>query len=58
VEPIGNGKHLEIDFKKGELTHKAGPFPFPPLPEFVIGIIRDGKLFPHTKRILAKQTEN
>jgi len=57
VEAIENGEHVEIKFEKGELTRKAGPFHFPPIPEFVIGIIRDGELFPHAKKILANQTE-
>lgn len=57
VDAIENGESVEIDFEKGELTCKAGQFPFPPLPDFVLGIIRDGGLIQHTKKILAKQTE-
>lgn len=58
VEAIENGEEVEIDFETGELTCKTGLFRFPPLPEFVLGIIRDGGLIPHTKKVLAKQGQN
>lgn len=58
VEAIENGEEAEIDFERGKLTCKAGQFRFPPLPEFVLGIIRDGGLIPHTKKVLAKQGKN
>lgn len=57
VEAIENGEPVRIDFEKGKLTCKAGVFRFPPLPQFVMDIIRDGGLVPHTKKILAKQGE-
>jgi 3-isopropylmalate/(R)-2-methylmalate dehydratase small subunit len=57
VEAIENGEEVEIDFERGELNCKAGQFRFPPLPEFVLGIIRDGGLIPHTKKILTKQAK-
>jgi len=58
VEAIEYGEEAEIDFEREELTCKAGQFRFPPLPEFVEGIIRDGGLIPHTKKVLAKQGKN
>ena len=58
AEAIENGETVAIDFEKGELTCKAGVFHFAPLPEFVMGIIRDGGLIPHTKKALAKQSDN
>ena len=58
AEAIENGETVAIDFEKGELTCKAGVFHFAPLPEFVMGIIRDGGLIPHTKKALAKQTND
>jgi 3-isopropylmalate dehydratase small subunit len=54
AEAIQDGEPVRIDFEKGELTCKAGTFSFPPLPDFVMGIIRDGGLIPHTKKMLAK----
>jgi len=54
VDAIENGEIVRIDFEKGELTCKAGLFRFPPLAEFVLGIIRDGGLIPHTKKLLEK----
>ncbi len=58
VEAIDNGEEVEIDFERGELTCKTGLFRFPPLPEFVLGIIRDGGLILHTKKVLAKEGKN
>jgi 3-isopropylmalate/(R)-2-methylmalate dehydratase small subunit len=57
VDQIENGETVHIDFEKGELRCKAGVFHFPPMPEFVMGIIRDGGLIPHTKKKLAKLVE-
>ena len=54
VDVIENGETVKVDFEKGELTCKAGLFTFSPLPEFVLGIIRDGGLIPHTKKLLEK----
>jgi len=53
AEAIQDGETVRIDFEKGELTCKAGTFSFPPLPDFVMGIIRDGGLIPHTQKMLA-----
>jgi len=58
VEAIQDGERVRIDFEKGELACKAGVFRFPPLHEFVLGIIRDGGLIPHTKKTLAKQAKS
>jgi 3-isopropylmalate dehydratase small subunit len=58
VEAIEYGEEAEIDFEREELTCKAGQFRFRPLPEFVEGIIRDGGLIPHTKKVLGKQGKN
>jgi 3-isopropylmalate/(R)-2-methylmalate dehydratase small subunit len=58
VDVIESGEIVSIDFEKGELTCKAGVFPFPPLPEFVLRIIQDGGLIPHTKKKLTRLTED
>lgn len=52
VENVSSGEEITIDFEKGELSCKRGVFNFPPLPESVLGILKDGGLIPHTKKIL------
>ena len=52
VENISLGEAITIDFEKGELFCKKGVFKFPPLPESVLGILEDGGLIPHIKKIL------
>lgn len=52
VENISSGELIEINFEKGKLSCKKGVFDFPPLPESVLGILKDGGLIPHTKKIL------
>ncbi|MBM4323358.1 MAG: 3-isopropylmalate dehydratase small subunit [Deltaproteobacteria bacterium] len=58
VDLIENGEMIKVDFGKGEITCKAGVFNFRPLPEFIVGIIQNGGLIPHTKRKLAELTKN
>jgi len=52
VENISLSETITIDFEKGELSCKKGVFKFPPLPESVLGILKDGGLIPHTKKML------
>ncbi|RKY84093.1 3-isopropylmalate dehydratase, partial [candidate division KSB1 bacterium] len=52
VDFIKNNEEIEIDFKKGEINSRGKIFTFPPLPESILGIINDGGLIPHTKKIL------
>jgi len=52
VENISSGETITIDFEKGELSYKKDIFKFPPLPESVLGILKDGGLIPHIKKIL------
>lgn len=58
VDEIEKGEIVRIDFGKGELTSKAGVFHFIPLPEFVLEIIQDGGLIPHTKKKLSRLAES
>ena len=48
------GERVEIDLDKGILVCNKGIFHFPPLPDTIIGIFRDGGLIPHTKKIIAR----
>ena len=52
VDNISNGEIITIDFEKGELSCKKGNFKFHPLPEYILGILNDGGLIPHIKKIV------
>ena len=52
VENISLGEIITIDFEKGKLLVKKRIYDFPPLPESVLGILNDGGLIPHTRKIL------
>ena len=52
AENISSGELIEINFEKGKLSCKKGVFDFPPLPESVLGILNDGGLIPHIRKIL------
>ena len=51
------GESIEIDLEKGLLTCKSGVYTFPPLPQAVIGIFKDGGLLPHTRKILGNDSQ-
>ncbi len=50
AEAIKNGEIVEIDLSKGTIKCRAGEFSFPPLPEFVLGIINEGGIVPYVKK--------
>lgn len=53
---IQEGETVTIDFASGEITSAQNQkFPFPPLPEFLMGILEDGGLIPHVKKSLKVQ---
>jgi len=49
------GQEVTVDLSAGEITSPEGTFSFPPLPEFVMGIMEDGGLIPHVKKSLAEK---
>jgi 3-isopropylmalate/(R)-2-methylmalate dehydratase small subunit len=50
---IQSGETVTIDFAKGEIVNtKDERFSFPPLPDFLMGILEDGGLIPHVKKSL------
>lgn len=52
---IQSGETITVDFAQGEIvTSKGERFSFPPLPEFLMGILEDGGLIPHVKKSLHK----
>ncbi len=52
VDAIENGETIEIDFEKGTINCSKGTFNFPALPPSVLGILKDGGLIPHTRKVL------
>ena len=52
VEAINAGDVVEIDFDRGVIIAGGKEYPFPPYPEFVQGLIKDGGLIPHVKKEL------
>ena len=53
-EKIEPGESIRVDLAKGRITCKAGTFDFPPFSEFVQGILADGGLVEHTRKMLNK----
>jgi 3-isopropylmalate/(R)-2-methylmalate dehydratase small subunit len=49
---VENGGEIEIDFDSGEITAGGKVVKFPPYPEFVQGLVKDGGLVPHVKKSL------
>jgi len=50
---IQTGEIVTINFGTGEIiTSQNQKFSFPPLPEFLMGILEDGGLIPHVKKSL------
>lgn len=51
---IQEGETITINFASGEIaTSQDHKFSFPPLPEFLMGILEDGGLIPHVKKNLS-----
>ena len=55
VDVIEEGEKIHVDYIKGIISCKAGTYEFPPTPDFVLDIMRDGGLIPHTKKKFRKQ---
>ena len=52
-DKIEAGEIITINFAGGEIiTPDDQRFTFPPLPEFLVGILKDGGLIPHVKKSL------
>jgi 3-isopropylmalate/(R)-2-methylmalate dehydratase small subunit len=51
-EKIESGEEITVDLAGGRITCGAGTFEFPPLSAFVQGILADGGLVPHTRKML------
>jgi 3-isopropylmalate/(R)-2-methylmalate dehydratase small subunit len=53
AEQIEAGQMVTVDLQAGRIVAGEKVFSFPPLPEFVMGIMEDGGLIPHVKKSLA-----
>jgi 3-isopropylmalate/(R)-2-methylmalate dehydratase small subunit len=49
---VSSGDEIGIDFDSGEITAGGRTIKFPPYPEFVQGLVKDGGLIPHVKKSL------
>ena len=52
VEGVESGEEITVDFSVGKVSTPRGDYSFPPLSEFVMGILEDGGLIPHVRRKL------
>jgi 3-isopropylmalate/(R)-2-methylmalate dehydratase small subunit len=52
VEGVETGEEVTVDFSAGKVMTPRGEYTFPPLPDFVMGILEDGGLIPHVRRQL------
>jgi len=57
VDVIEDGENIHVDYIKGIISCRAGIYEFPPTPDFVLDIMRDGGLIPHTKKKLGMQAK-
>ncbi|MCJ7508548.1 MAG: 3-isopropylmalate dehydratase small subunit [candidate division Zixibacteria bacterium] len=54
LENTKEGDEITIDFSSNQIVTKNKSFPFPALDGFVMGILEDGGLIEHTKKVLGK----
>lgn len=52
---VRDGDTIAVDFAGGRIEAGGRTFPFVPIPDFILEILRDGGLVPHTKKLLARQ---
>jgi 3-isopropylmalate/(R)-2-methylmalate dehydratase small subunit len=51
-DAVNQGDQVTIDFAGGEIITSSQKLTFPPLPQFVMGILEDGGLIQHVKKSL------
>jgi 3-isopropylmalate/(R)-2-methylmalate dehydratase small subunit len=49
---VESGEEATVDFSAGKVITPRGEYSFPPLSDFVMGILEDGGLIPHVRRQL------
>jgi 3-isopropylmalate/(R)-2-methylmalate dehydratase small subunit len=55
AEELEAGQTVKVDLEKGQIVSGEKVYSFPPLPEFVRGIMEDGGLIPHVKKSLSRE---
>ena len=55
VDAIYNKEPVRIDFENGQIECRVGKFQFEPLPDFILEILNNGGLIPHTKKTLRRK---
>ena len=55
VDAVQAGDTVSVDFAANRISTPAGDFAFSPYPDFVRGLIEDGGLLPHVKKLLQRQ---
>jgi 3-isopropylmalate/(R)-2-methylmalate dehydratase small subunit len=55
ADEIPAGADVEIDLEKGEVRFENKVFTFPAMPKEVLGIVRDGGLIAHVKKVLGER---
>ena len=50
VRVAQGGERIEVDLKAHRITLEGSGFDFPPFPQFVMGILRDGGLLAHLRK--------
>jgi 3-isopropylmalate/(R)-2-methylmalate dehydratase small subunit len=55
AEALEAGQTVKVDLEKGQIVAGEKVYSFPPLPEFVRGIMEDGGLIPHVKKSLSRE---
>lgn len=55
VDKIENGAEITIDLENGKIQCDMETFSFPAFPESVLGILKDGGLVPHLKKLGRKE---
>ena len=55
VDGVECGEEVTVDFSVGKVITPRGEYSFPPLSDFVMGILEDGGLIPHVRRQLGME---
>jgi len=55
---VNQGDTITIDFLQGKITHPQGEIQFPPLPDSVMDILREGGLIPAVRKSLGLDKKN
>ena len=54
IDSMQRSDSVLIDFENGIVRHKGNAYHFPALPKEILGILEDGGLIPHVKKVLGR----